>query len=63
MTAEAWKTAEGVYRTTYETGGMWFRTPEGWLEHGGQWQFRASMYMRPMAVWAIQAVLDAKENK
>jgi non-lysosomal glucosylceramidase len=57
MTQEAWKTAEGIYRTTYETGGMWFRTPEGWKEHDGKWDFRASMYMRPLAVWAIQAAL------
>ena len=57
MTEQAWKTAEGIYRTTYETGGMWFRTPEGWTDQRGQWEFRASMYMRPLAVWAIQAAL------
>ena len=57
MRDEAWKTAEGIYRTTYETGGMWFRTPEGWADQGGTWEFRASMYMRPLAVWAIQAAL------
>jgi non-lysosomal glucosylceramidase len=60
MTEEAWKTAEGIYRTTYETGGMWFRTPEGWKEHDGKWGFRASMYMRPLAVWAIQAALRSR---
>jgi non-lysosomal glucosylceramidase len=54
---EAWKTAEGVYRTAWETGGMWFRTPEGWTDQRGRWEFRASMYMRPLAVWAIQAAL------
>jgi non-lysosomal glucosylceramidase len=62
MTAEGWKTAEGIYRTTYETGGMWFRTPEGWVEKDGKWQFRASMYMRPMAVWAIQAALGLQRG-
>ena len=60
MNDESWKTAEGIYRTTYETGGLWFRTPEGWKEHDGKWEFRASMYMRPLAVWAIQAAIGAR---
>ncbi len=58
MEKEAWQTAYGVYRITYETGGMWFRTPEGWTDQPGHMIFRASMYMRPLAIWAIQAVLD-----
>jgi len=62
MKDEAWKTAEGIYRTTYETGGMWFRTPEGWKENAGKFDFRASMYMRPLAVWAIQSVLDQEKK-
>jgi len=58
MAAEAWKTAEGVYRTAWENAGMWFRTPEGWTDQHGGWEYRASMYMRPMAIWAIQAALQ-----
>jgi hypothetical protein len=57
---EAWKTAEGIYRTTYETGGLWFRTPECWAEKDGKIGYRASMYMRPLAVWAIQAALESR---
>ncbi len=74
MEREAWQTARGPYRITYETGGMWFRTPEGWTDQPeprpgekapapGPLQFRASMYMRPLAIWAIQAVLDGKSKR
>jgi len=60
MEREAWQTARGIYRTTYETGGLWFRTPEGWTDQPGKMTFRASTYMRPLAIWAIQAVLDRR---
>jgi non-lysosomal glucosylceramidase len=63
MTAEAWKTAEGIYRTSWENAGMWFRTPEGWTDQHGAWEYRASMYMRPLAVWAIQAALSEMERR
>jgi len=48
---EAFKTAWGVYHTTYETQGYWFRTPEAWDRTG---HYRASMYMRPAAIWAME---------
>jgi non-lysosomal glucosylceramidase len=48
---EAFKTAWGIYAPTYERLGYWFRTPEAWDETG---DFRASMYMRPGAVWAME---------
>ena len=48
-----WATAYGAFKHVYETGGLWFRTPEAWNEHG----FRASMYMRPLAIWAIETAL------
>ena len=48
---EAFKTAWGVYHTTYETKGYWFRTPEAWDITGN---YRASMYMRPAAIWAME---------
>ena len=48
---EAYKTAWGIYHTSYETKGYWFRTPEAWDITGN---YRASMYMRPAAVWAME---------
>jgi len=48
---EAFRTAWGVYHTTYETKGYWFRTPEAWDITGN---YRASMYMRPAAIWAME---------
>ena len=45
MTEEAWDTAWGVARVTYE-GGFSFRTPEAWDAMGN---FRAAMYLRPGA--------------
>jgi len=52
------KTAHGVYQTTYTNRGYWFRTPEAWTEHGN---FRASMYMRPLSIWAIEHALRSRE--
>jgi non-lysosomal glucosylceramidase len=51
MKDEAYKTAWGVYHTSYETKGYWFRTPEAWDITGN---YRASMYMRPGAIWAME---------
>jgi non-lysosomal glucosylceramidase len=51
MKDEAFRTAWGVYHVTYETKGYWFRTPEAWDVTG---HFRASMYMRPAAIWAME---------
>lgn len=48
---ESWKTALGLYHMIYEDKGYWFRTPEAWDRAGN---FRAGMYMRPMAVWALE---------
>jgi len=55
LTDAGWNTAYGIYRYVYETGGLWFRTPEAWDPWG---QFRASMYMRPLAIWAIETALS-----
>jgi non-lysosomal glucosylceramidase len=52
MKDQAFKTAWGVYHTNYETKGYWFRTPEAWDITGN---YRASMYMRPAAIWAMEA--------
>jgi non-lysosomal glucosylceramidase len=51
MSDEAWKTASGLYHVIYEDKGYWFRTPEAWDITGN---FRAGMYMRPMAIWALE---------
>lgn len=48
---EAWQTAWGLYNVTYVARGLWFRTPEAWDKEGN---FRASMYMRPQAIWALE---------
>ena len=51
MKDEAFRTAWGLYHTSYETKGYWFRTPEAWDITGN---YRASMYMRPAAIWAME---------
>jgi non-lysosomal glucosylceramidase len=48
---EAYKTTWGLYHVIYESKGYWFRTPEAWDITG---DFRAGMYMRPTAIWAIE---------
>ena len=53
MKDEAFRTAWGLYHTTYETQGYWFRTPEAW---DGTGHYRASMYMRPAAIWAMEMI-------
>ena len=51
MKDEAYHAAWGLYHVIYESKGYWFRTPEAWDINGN---FRASMYMRPAAVWAME---------
>jgi non-lysosomal glucosylceramidase len=50
LEAEAWETASGAARVTYERG-LWFRTPEAYDRDGN---YRASLYLRPLAIWAIE---------
>ncbi len=57
MKDEAYKTAWGIYHTSYETKGYWFRTPEAWDITGN---YRASMYMRPAAIWAMEMTAPPK---
>lgn len=54
LVEEGWRTAWGAYNVTYVTHGLWFRTPEAWYADG---TYRASMYMRPQAIWAIEHAL------
>jgi len=51
MTEESYRTVHGLYHVIYETKGYWFRTPEAWDITGN---FRASMYMRPTGIWAME---------
>eukprot|EP00742_Colponemidia_sp_Colp-10_P003540 GILJ01003771.1.p1 GENE.GILJ01003771.1~~GILJ01003771.1.p1 ORF type:complete len:269 (+),score=40.67 GILJ01003771.1:644-1450(+) len=51
------KTAEGVYTSSFSDLGYWFQTPEAWDEDG---RYRSLAYMRPLAVWAIQWVLESQ---
>ncbi len=51
MKNEGFHTAWGVYHVVYETKGYWFRTPEAYDVTGN---FRASMYMRPAGIWAME---------
>lgn len=51
MKDEAWRTTWGLYHVIYESKGYWFRTPEAWDITGN---FRAGMYMRPTAIWALE---------
>ncbi|HEY8439288.1 MAG TPA: glycoside hydrolase family 116 protein, partial [Candidatus Limnocylindrales bacterium] len=53
LVEEGWDTARGAVGTTYERG-LWFRTPEAYDETG---DFRASIYLRPLAIWAIEDAL------
>lgn len=56
LRTEAFQTAKGVYQVVYVNKGYWFRTPEAWGTDG---MYRASMYMRPAAIWAMEMVPGA----
>jgi len=51
---EAFKTAEGVYKTVYENIGLGFETPEALYEKK---HYRAIGYMRPLSIWAMSIAL------
>jgi non-lysosomal glucosylceramidase len=51
---EGWQTAEGAARVVWQRG-LWFRTPEAFDRNG---DFRASIYLRPLAIWAIEEALE-----
>jgi non-lysosomal glucosylceramidase len=53
LVPEGWRTAHGAFAVTYGRG-LWFRTPEAYLEDG---RYRAAMYLRPLAIWAIEHAL------
>ena len=55
---EAWQTARGAWNVTWNRG-LWFRTPEA---YDGDGNFRASLYLRPMAIWAIEEALRRRRS-
>jgi non-lysosomal glucosylceramidase len=55
---EGWEIARGVAAVTYERG-LWFRTPEAYDANG---DFRASVYLRPLAIWAIEEALERRRS-
>ncbi|MGL6281463.1 MAG: GH116 family glycosyl hydrolase, partial [Microcoleaceae cyanobacterium] len=57
MSTEGLTIAETVVKQIYENG-LQFRTPEAITAAG---TFRASHYLRPMAIWAIYLVLTATD--
>lgn len=59
MKAEAWRLTEVVVGQIYKNG-LQFRTPEAITAVG---TFRACMYLRPMAIWAIYGVLERDASK
>jgi non-lysosomal glucosylceramidase len=60
MKDQAYHTAWGVYHVVYETKGYWFRTPEAYDETGN---YRASMYMRPAAIWAMEMTRPPQDGE
>ena len=51
MREQAFHTAKGIYDVVWRDRGYFFRTPEAYDAHG---LYRASMYMRPGAIWAME---------
>jgi non-lysosomal glucosylceramidase len=58
LVEEGWQTARGAAAVTYERG-FWFRTPEAYDAAG---DFRASLYVRPLAIWAIEEALTRRSS-
>ena len=56
---EAFSTAKGIYDVVYEKKGYWFRTPEAWGTTG---MYRASMYMRPGAIWSMEMMTNKEAS-
>ena len=54
---QGFATAKGVNNVVWRDRGYFFRTPEAYDIRG---LYRASMYMRPGAIWAMEYALDKK---
>jgi non-lysosomal glucosylceramidase len=57
LTEEGFRTAKGVNNVVWRDRGYFFRTPEAYDIHGF---YRASMYMRPGSIWAMEYALEKK---
>uniref|UniRef100_A0A0E0EAP4 Non-lysosomal glucosylceramidase n=1 Tax=Oryza meridionalis TaxID=40149 RepID=A0A0E0EAP4_9ORYZ len=57
MDDQAFTTAEGIFIAGWseEGYGYWFQTPEAWTIDG---HYRSLIYMRPLAIWAMQYALS-----
>ncbi|XP_015695224.1 non-lysosomal glucosylceramidase-like isoform X2 [Oryza brachyantha] len=57
MENQAFTTAEGIFIAGWseEGYGYWFQTPEAWTIDG---HYRSLIYMRPLAIWAMQYALS-----
>ena len=60
MAEQAWATAHGAYLVTYETGAFWFRTPEAW---DADLNFRATIYLRPLSIWALETAYRSTHGR
>jgi len=56
---EGLRTAEGVYRTVYESIGLGFETPEALYEKK---HYRSIGYMRPLSIWSLHIALRDRER-
>ena len=57
LTGEGFATAKGVNNVVWRDRGYFFRTPEAYDTKGF---YRASMYMRPQSIWAMEYALEKK---
>ncbi|HWR15729.1 MAG TPA: non-lysosomal glucosylceramidase [Terriglobales bacterium] len=57
---QGFATAKGVNNVVWVDRGYWFRTPEAYNAQGF---YRASMYMRPGAIWAMEYSLEGAAQK
>lgn len=60
LVKEGFATAKGVNNVVWRDRGYFFRTPEAYDIHG---LYRASMYMRPGAIWSIEYALELNQQK
>ena len=57
MRDQAFHMAKGIYNVVWRDRGYFFRTPEA---YNGDGLYRASMYMRPPAIWAMEMINHGK---
>jgi non-lysosomal glucosylceramidase len=60
MVEQAFATAHGIYLAIYRDYGLWFQSPEAISENGS---YRATSYMRPLAIWAMQDAWEMGQKK